>query len=109
MLFEDAFVLRDPGALTDLFDRGAVLVRDERSWDTVRREGIEEVVAGIWDAGITYFFDSQRIVQSGDTALVIGVGLVNVMHRGTDGFWRYSICVLGTRCPGRGRRERGQT
>jgi hypothetical protein len=51
-------------------------------------------VATLWERNCTYVADSRRIVQAGETALVLAGYGTNVMRRGSDGAWRYAIAVL---------------
>lgn len=92
-LLEDAFVLHDRPALTRLFGDGAVLAAPEQE-PTAGREAIERVAARFWESGGIYVADPRNILQARDTALVLSDSGVNVVHRGTDGMWRYAIAVL---------------
>ncbi len=86
MLLEDAFVLRDKHALADLFETGAVVAAANGEHQ------VAELGDAIWELG--YCSDPWRIIQSGATALIVGTGTINVLHRGTDGSWRYVICLF---------------
>ena len=57
-------------------------------------EQIERLVSAMWTAGRTYFAAPRRVLQARDTALVLADRSVSVMHRGTDGTWRYAIAYL---------------
>jgi hypothetical protein len=92
-LLEDAFVTRDRDSLTPLFEDGAVFSsRNER--EARGREQISRLVATLWERNCTYIADSQRIVQAGETALVLAGHGINVVRRGSDGAWRYAIALL---------------
>jgi hypothetical protein len=93
-LFEDAFVVRDRDALAELFDDGAVLVADGSSFEARGGEAIARSAATLWGADQTYLAEPSRVVQSRDTVLVVGPSGVNVVRRGCDGAWRYTISVL---------------
>ncbi|HJV15455.1 MAG TPA: hypothetical protein VJ625_16310 [Propionibacteriaceae bacterium] len=92
-LLEDAFVLRNGEALAELFEDGAVLVAD----GTPEARGglkIAQLVTEMWAGNRTYLADPRRIVQAGSTALILTQHGVNVVHRGSDGAWRYAIALL---------------
>jgi hypothetical protein len=92
-LLEDAFVLRDRLALMQLFEPAAVLAAGGRDDVRGHRE-IARVAAELWDAKRTYLADPRRVLQVGDTALVLGGRAINVVRRGGDGSWRYAISML---------------
>jgi hypothetical protein len=93
-LFEDVFVTRDAEALCGMFAEGAVLaIRDGP--DAARgTEEIGRLVAALWTGDRTYIADPRRVVQARDTALVLADGAINVLRRGSDGAWRYTIALL---------------
>ena len=93
-LFEDAFVLRDRGALVELFDDGAVLVADAGRPEARGADQIAGSAGALWRADRNYVAEAQRVVQARDTALVVGRRAVNVVRRGNDGMWRYAISLL---------------
>jgi ketosteroid isomerase-like protein len=92
-LFEDAFVTRDREALARLFEEGALLVArggaPARGGDEIAR-----LARAMWERDRTYVADPRRILQVRDTALVVAEHAINVMRRGSDGDWRYSIALL---------------
>lgn len=112
MRFEDAFMLRDRAGLAELFDEGAVLAPGDA--DDVRgSEEIASFAAALWEADRNYLAEVRRVVQAGDTAVVVldwsltaggasdagrerGRG-VDVLRRGGDGSWRYVISLLDVR------------
>lgn len=94
-MFEDAFVVRDRDALAQLFEDDAVLVRDIGAKEA-RGEAIAVTAAAMWDSDLTYLADPRRVVQTRDTALVLGTRSVSVVRRGSDGRWRYAISLLDT-------------
>lgn len=92
-LLEDAFVIRDPEALTQLFEDGAVLV----TGDVHEARGEVQIAwfaTALWDRNRTYVADPRRVLQARDTALVVADGGINVARRGSDGLWRYAIALL---------------
>lgn len=93
-LLEDAFVLRDQGALVQLFEAGAVLIAGDGPHEARGREAIARVASGMWEIDRAYFADPRRVLQVGDTALVLAGRAVSVVHRGDDGSWRYAISLL---------------
>lgn len=88
VLLEDAFVLRDNHALADLFEAGAVVAAADGEHQ------VAELGEAIWELG--FWSGPSRVIQSGAMALVVGAGTVNVLQRGTDGSWRYVICLFGS-------------
>jgi hypothetical protein len=93
-LLEDAFVLRSGEAIAELFEDGAVVV----AYDGIReaRGGpeIEHLVSEMWQRNRSYLAEPRRIVQAGNTALIMTERGANVVRRGTDGAWRYAIALL---------------
>ena len=92
-LLEDAFVLRDRDALTELFDDAAVLAvgtgrREARGGAAIRRLANELCLGSR-----TYVAQPRRVVQARDTALVVAERAISVARRGGDG-WRYTISLL---------------
>jgi hypothetical protein len=89
-LFEDTLILSDHQALARLFEDGAVLiVDDERS--AHGPEDIARLALVIWDGDHTYVANPLRVIQARDIALVVSARDFNVMRRGSDGIWRYTI------------------
>ena len=90
MLFEDASLLRDPTALTNLFSDAAVfgLLGDRRE----ERGAVAVVhrIENLWRNGHTHVADVQRVFQSEQVALAVGHA-INVSRRCPDGAWRYVI------------------
>ncbi len=94
-LFEDAFLLRDQQALMDLFEAGAVLMVDGGSPEARGSVEISRLAGEMWRRDEAYLARSGRILQAGDTALVLaGDHGVSVLRRGDDGSWRYAISCL---------------
>jgi hypothetical protein len=92
-LLEDAFVLRNGKAIAELLEDGAVFVAD----GTREARGgpeIEHLVTEMWRRNRTYLAEPRRIVQAGNTALIMTERGANVVRRGTDGAWRYAIALL---------------
>jgi hypothetical protein len=93
-LLEDAFVLHDRQALAQLFHPGAILVAGGPLPETRGHQQITKVAAQLWDLDRSYLADPRRVLQVHDTALVLAGHAINVIRRGTDGFWRYAISLL---------------
>jgi hypothetical protein len=93
-LFEDAFVLRDRGALAQLFEAGAVLGAARGAREVRGGEQIARLAAAMWERDYTYLADPHRVLQARDTALVVGGRGINVVRRGGDGGWLYAISLL---------------
>ena len=106
--FEDAFMIRDPAAITELFDERAVLVPRARE-DLRGGEEIARFAAALGEADRNYLAEVRRVVQVGETAAVVldwsltdggavdstpeGGRGVDVLKRGSDGSWRYVISL----------------
>ena len=93
ILLEDAFVLHNGEAITELFEDGAVLVADG-TWEARGGPEIEHLVTEMWQRNRSYLAEPRRIVQAGHTALIMTECGANVVRRGTDGAWRYAIALL---------------
>jgi hypothetical protein len=93
-LLEDAFVTRDPAALAQLFEAGAVLFADDGRQEVRGREAIARWAAAAWEGEHTYVAEPRRVLQARDTALVVADRGTNVVRRGREGAWRYAIAVL---------------
>lgn len=92
-LFEDAFVIRDRGAVAGLFEDRALLAAPAGSRVAQGRAAITALAVRLWESDRTYVADPRQVLQAGDTALVIGSHVINVARRGPDG-WRYAIALL---------------
>lgn len=90
MLFEDASLLRDRTALTNLFSDDAVLgmLRDGR--EERGAVAIVDRLERLWRNGHTHVADVHRVFQSEQVALAVGHA-INVSRRCQDGAWRYVI------------------
>ncbi|NGN66384.1 hypothetical protein G5C51_21095 [Streptomyces sp. A7024] len=89
-LLEDAVLLGDAMAVARLFEPGGLLVDDGAARQLRGRAEIQQ--AAVWRRG--YLGEPRRVLQAGDIALLLGPGVVNVVHRDADGTWRYAICVV---------------
>jgi hypothetical protein len=93
-LFEDAFVLRDPGALAPLFEARALLVAAGITGEVRGSREIARSASALWAHDYTYLADPRRVVQAHDVALVLAAQGTNVARRSADGAWRYAISLL---------------
>ena len=93
-LLEDAFVLRNGEAMAELFEDGAVLVTDDGTLEAHGPEEIAQLARQMWQRNRSYLADPRRIVQAGNTALIMTERGANIVRRGTDGAWRYAIALL---------------
>ena len=93
-LLEDAFVLRSGEAITELFEDGAVLVTNDGTREARGGPEIAHLLTEMWQRNRTYLAEPRRIVQAGNTALIMTERGANVVRRGTDGAWRYAIALL---------------
>lgn len=98
-LFEDAFVLRDPGALTPLFEPRALLDASGVTGEVRGSEQITRLAPMLWARERTYVADPLRIVQAHDIALILATHGTSVVRRGADGAWRYAISLLAVDHP----------
>lgn len=92
-LLEDAFVTGERDAITALFMDGAVL----SAGATPEARGdaeIDRLAMCMLDEARTYVAEPRRVLQAGDTALVVAERGINVVRRGGDGIWRYAIALL---------------
>jgi hypothetical protein len=90
-MFEDAFVVRDPDAVTRLFEDGGLLATDS---ETRSGDAIGPFAAALWEREVTFLADPRRVLQAHDTALVVSQRSVSVLRRSGDGRWRYAISLL---------------
>lgn len=97
VLLEDACVLRDAGAVSRLFEDDAVLLIDG-DHEHRGRPGIDHAAADLFRRG--YVSDTRHILQSRDTALIVGTSAVAIARRSPNGSWRYAIALLGAGPPG---------
>lgn len=92
-LLEDAFVVRDRLAVAGLFEREALLVdgaaRETRGADEIAGWATER-----WSRGLTYVGTRPRVLQAGDTALVLTRRGLAVAQRRDGRSWRYAIALL---------------
>ena len=93
-LLEDAFVLRDQETLAQLFEERAMLVAGRGLPEARGREEIARVATEMWDLECSFVADSRRVLQVGNTALVLPGRAINVVRRGDNGSWRYAIAFL---------------
>ena len=91
-LLEDAFVVHDRQALATLFEDGAVL--GAGGLEARGGEAIAGLAGELWERELTYFADPRRVLRARNSALVIAACGINVLHRGDDGTWRYTISLL---------------
>jgi len=91
-LLEDAFVLRDQEALTQLLEPGAVL----HGPGSLQARGREQVIGALmetWNQQRTYVADPRSVFQARDTALILSGRAINVVRR-NHASWRYAILLL---------------
>src|SRR5215207_39882 len=63
-MFEDAFVVRDPDAVTRLFEDGGLLATE---CETRSGDAIGAVAAALWEREVTFLADPLRVLQAHDT------------------------------------------
>jgi hypothetical protein len=89
-LLEDALVLRDLRALATLCETGAICVAGEER-PVYGGEAIGRMAMATWNGDRLYLADPRCVLVACDIALVVGEHGINVVHRGSDGAWRYVI------------------
>jgi ketosteroid isomerase-like protein len=92
-LLEDAIVLRDRRAVAALFENDALLVDDAAG----QARGAGEIAGWAtetWKRGVTYAAAEPRVLQAGDTALVLTPDGIAVARRHDHCAWRYAIALL---------------
>lgn len=90
-LLEDAFVVRDRAAVADLFEpNGLVAAHAEH---TASGAAIGPFVAELWSRDLTYLARPERVLQAGETGLIVGERAISVVRR-RDAHWRYAISLL---------------
>ena len=97
-LLEDGFMLGDRHALAELFQADAVLCAGPGP-AAVEARGSEQIAlaaGALCERGYSYLAGPQRVMQAGDTALVVARHAINVMRRGADRRWRYAVAYLNT-------------
>jgi ketosteroid isomerase-like protein len=105
-LLEDAFLLRDPEAVAALFAAEAVALVADGHAAARGSADIARAAAAMWKRDGTYLADPQRVLQAGETALVLGPRSVSVARRQSDRSWRYAISLLAIDHQHHHRRER---
>ena len=95
-LLEDTFVVRDSHAVARLFEDGAVLFAPDGLGEARGADEIARLAAAMWERDRTYLADPRMVVQARDTALVVADRVINVVRRGSDGAWRYSISLMSS-------------
>jgi hypothetical protein len=98
-LLEDAFVLRDPGAVAPLFEARALLVTGGVAGEARGSHEIARSASTLWSRDFTYVAGPHRVVQARDLALVLATQGTSVVRRGADGAWRYAISLLAISPP----------
>jgi hypothetical protein len=93
-LFEDAFVLRDQAALTQLFEPRAILHAAGSLQQVRGREQVIRFLTEMWNQERTYVADPRSVFQAQDTALILSGRAINVVRRSNDASWRYAIVFL---------------
>ncbi len=101
MLLEDAFVVRDRAAVVNLFELDGLAAG---AMHTARGPQIGAFVADLWARDLTYLARPRRVLQAGDTALIVAERAISVVCR-SDDRWRYSISLLDTEPKSNGGRQ----
>lgn len=98
-LLEDGFLIGEGAPLAGLFEAGATIAIDGDSPGARGSEQIVRLADELCANGYGYFAGPRRVLQATDTALVVGEHAINVMRRGADRRWRYSISLLSFHKP----------
>jgi ketosteroid isomerase-like protein len=91
-LLEDAFVVRDRRAVAALFESEALLV-DAAAGEARGAREVASWATQTWRRGVTYLAAEPRVLQAGDTALVLTPEGISVARHDDRG-WRYAIALL---------------
>src|SRR5215216_4537846 len=91
-LLEDAFVVRDRRAVAALFESEALLV-DAAAGEARGASEIASWATQTWRRGVPYLAAQPRVLQAGDTALVLTPEGISVARHDDRG-WRYAIALL---------------
>jgi ketosteroid isomerase-like protein len=91
-LLEDAFVVRDRRAVAALFESEALLV-DAAAGEARGAREIASWATQTWRRGLTYLAAKPRVLQAGETALVLTAEGISVARHDDRG-WRYAIALL---------------
>ncbi len=90
-LLEDAFVVRDRTALAGLFETDGLVAA---AGAAARGADVEAFLAALWARDVTYLAQPRRVLQAGNTALIVAEQSISVVHRAADTRWRYAIALL---------------
>jgi hypothetical protein len=93
-LLEDAFLMRDRGALSGLFAKRAVLGGGDGSQVAHGRTQIVQAATMGWAREEAYIAAPLRVLQTRNTALITSGCAISVARRSSNGAWHYSIALL---------------
>jgi hypothetical protein len=93
-LLEDGLVIGEGAPLVELFETDATVAIDGEPRQARGSEQIARLADELCAQRCGYLAGPRRVLQAADTALVIGEQAINVMRRGADRRWRYSISLL---------------
>lgn len=93
-LFEDAFVVGDPAASTQLFAADAVLA-SRADGREARGPAISTLLEDLQADGLVYVAEPLRVLRVADMALIVTERGISVARR-IGSRWRYSIALLDT-------------
>lgn len=93
-LLEDALITNDQEGLTALFEKHAVLVRD--NGHATRGNEIARWAQAMWRGDQSYIADPWQVIQARDIALIVTARGINVARRGHDGTWQYVVILQAT-------------
>ena len=94
-LLEDAVVLRDPAALTALFEEGGLLIPPDGLPEDA--PGLPPAAERVCAAGGHLFDGPRPVFRIQGLALAVGDRSVTVSRCGADGVWRYTFAVFANR------------
>jgi hypothetical protein len=92
-LLEDALVMAGGASFAELFQAEAVLAL---RGGEARGERIVDLIAELGAREPAYVADPRRVLQAGDTALLVADRAITVMRRADDRRWRYAIALFDT-------------
>ncbi len=92
-MLEDAYVIRDRVGLVQLFEPQALLAAEGVS-EARGPAAIGRFAGALWGRGHLLLAQPRRVLQTGDTALILARRATSVVRRDQDGAWRYAISLL---------------
>jgi hypothetical protein len=93
-MLEDAFVMRDAGEVSRLFERTAVVSLGERCPAVRGRAEIARAATAMWSREEPFLAAPLCVLQRGGMALVAGESSTSLARHSGQAGWRYAIALL---------------